>query len=127
MTRNPFLKEAFAKQQALSKEEFEAWFESIRDKFSNRAFFSQKERYDLLQRYSWKCALCGTRLQMSKKSRFGYEVAHIDHIHPIAKWFSYKGPGIHSLENIQPLCGSCNRSKSDKVQSHPKQDHQVLE
>lgn len=52
---------------------------------------------------------------MSKKSGFGYEVAHIDHIHPLAKWFTYEGPGMHTASNIQPLCGPCNRKKSDGV------------
>lgn len=48
--------------------------------------------------YSSACAMCG--------SEKGIEM---DHIIPISKG------GRHSIGNVQPLCGGCNRSKSDKI------------
>lgn len=82
---------------------------------TKRNNLTKKERYDLLQSQNWRCAICGERLNYSKKHNFGNSVAHIDHIHPISKAESYDGY-INEMKNHQGLCSRCNLLKSDKTQ-----------
>jgi len=49
----------------------------------------------------WKCQLCGCVLDES--------TVGIDHIVPVSKG------GTNAIENLQPLCHSCNSRKSDKT------------
>ena len=58
-----------------------------------------KEWADKLKEYNYCCANCGIE-----------ENIQMDHIHPLAKG------GEHCIDNIQPLCGSCNSSKGAKLQ-----------
>lgn len=51
-----------------------------------------------------KCAICGKQARMS-----------IDHILPASK-----GGGIN-IENLQPLCGSCNSRKGNRTNENKKQ------
>ena len=60
--------------------------------------FTTKEWIDLCNKYHNKCLACGRKVKLT-----------IDHIVPISKG------GSHYIENIQPLCGSCNSSKLNKV------------
>ena len=54
--------------------------------------------------------------EMCKKNNFECAICHKkpekleqDHIFPLSKG------GLHSIENIQPLCGKCNRKKGNKL------------
>lgn len=60
-----------------------------------------KEFGELCERYDFRCLCCGEQFPLEELTE--------DHIIPI-------GPGVSDyIENIQPLCGSCNASKSRKT------------
>jgi len=80
-----------------------------------RKNITKSERYNILKKQNWRCAICGERLKFSKKHEYGNEVGHIDHIHPISKSKFYKGY-IHERKNLQGLCQRCNLLKKDKPQ-----------
>lgn len=61
-------------------------------------FFKNKEWEDLLKYYGNKCLSCGTQDNL---------VA--DHVIPLVK------EGANTIDNIQPLCGSCNSKKHTKI------------
>lgn len=60
--------------------------------------FTTQEWEDILKRNNYKCLMCGTKDRIS-----------IDHIIPLSKG------GTNYIENIQPLCLSCNCRKSNKI------------
>lgn len=51
----------------------------------------------LCETFDWRCACCGERRPLTE-----------DHVLPISKG------GTNDIDNIQPLCGSCNSRKKDK-------------
>lgn len=51
-----------------------------------------------LERLDYKCQICGTRERIT-----------IDHIIPLTKG------GTNHIDNLQPLCHSCNSSKGNKI------------
>ncbi len=77
---------------------------------------TKKDRYEVLKRQRWACNICHCKLKYNKNSDWDGEIAHIDHIHPYSKRYSYsKGfQFINELENLQALCPQCNLSKSKK-------------
>jgi 5-methylcytosine-specific restriction endonuclease McrA len=54
----------------------------------------------IIEEQSWLCKNCWIDI----KNNY-----HIDHIYPISKWW------LHSIDNIQILCPSCNMKKSNKI------------
>jgi len=60
--------------------------------------FTIKEWNDLKKKYNFKCAICGRRKKLT-----------VDHIIPLSKG------GTNYIDNIQPLCKSCNSSKNNKL------------
>lgn len=87
-------------------------------KRNKRNNVTKAERYNILKKQKWCCAMCGVSLKFDKNSKFGIETSHIDHIHPVSKSSSYNGY-IHELKNLQGLCERCNLIKSDKLAKCP--------
>lgn len=67
-------------------------------KASAQGSFTLEEFKALCEEHNNKCLCCGTMKKLT-----------VDHIVPLSKG------GSHSIDNIQPLCGSCNSKKSDKT------------
>ena len=64
-------------------------------KANNRGSFTAKEFRELCERYGNKCLCCGVT----------GVVLEADHVVPLTRG------GSDDISNIQPLCGTCNRSK----------------
>ena len=60
--------------------------------------FTKQDWIDITKKWENKCALCHILKKLT-----------IDHIIPLSKG------GMHTKENIQPLCGNCNSSKGSKL------------
>jgi len=58
---------------------------------------TEKEWEELKEKYNFKCVICGESNDLTK-----------DHIQPLSKG------GSNYIDNIQPLCRSCNSKKNDK-------------
>ena len=67
-----------------------------------RKLMTDSLRYDVLRRDRFKCAICGATASDGAK-------LEVDHIIPISKG------GKTQLSNLQTLCKSCNRGKSNKL------------
>ncbi len=80
--------------------------EIARDKLSSvesglrRKKLPENMRLTIYAKYDFQCAICSVDLKLVKP--------HIDHIIPISKG------GADSLENLQPLCETCNLRKGSK-------------
>ncbi len=66
-------------------------------KAGNGGSFTGKEWQELCLKYDCRCLRCGEKKKLTA-----------DHVIPVAKG------GTSNIENIQPLCGSCNSSKGIK-------------
>ena len=66
-----------------------------------REIMTDSLRYDVLKRDGYKCQICGASVSDGAK-------LEVDHIIPISKG------GKSVMDNLQTLCMSCNRGKSDK-------------
>ena len=64
----------------------------------NAGKFDLKAWSEKLEKLDYKCQICGTRDRIT-----------IDHIIPLTKG------GTNHIDNIQPLCHSCNSSKGNKI------------
>lgn len=64
-----------------------------RARLADRGTFTKEEWLDLCERYEFKCINCGAPEQ------------HADHVIPLSKG------GMNTIDNIQPLCKSCNSRK----------------
>lgn len=65
--------------------------------------FTLEQWQEMKQKYNYTCPCCGRKEPEIKLS--------IDHIIPITK------NGTNWINNIQPLCRSCNSKKGNKVVS----------
>lgn len=63
----------------------------------NGGFHSEGEWENLKAQYNWRCPSCGKQEPEIRLTR--------DHVRPLLLG------GSNNIENIQPLCGSCNRKK----------------
>jgi len=63
--------------------------------------YTSQEWNDLKKKYNYTCPICKKREPRIKLT--------VDHFHPLTKG------GTSYIENIQPLCRSCNSRKSNKV------------
>ncbi len=66
-----------------------------------RSLMTASMRYDILQRDSFRCVLCG------RTANDGVQL-HVDHIRPVSKG------GKTEYSNLRTLCDQCNLGKSDK-------------
>lgn len=73
-------------------------------KFGNGGFHSLGEWQNMKAQYNWTCPCCGRKEPKIKLSE--------DHIIPISKG------GSDNIENIQPLCISCNSKKHNNIQKY---------
>lgn len=71
-----------------------------------RGYFSFQEWQTLKAQYNWTCPCCKKREPKIKLT--------VDHIIPLSKG------GSNNIENIQPLCGSCNSRKWTKTIKYEK-------
>jgi 5-methylcytosine-specific restriction endonuclease McrA len=60
--------------------------------------FTEKEWQELCANYDYRCLCCGEKKPLEA-----------DHVMPVAKG------GTSNIDNIQPLCKSCNTSKRTKI------------
>lgn len=71
---------------------------------------SAAEWQSILDRFNGKCAKCGAS-----------ENIHMDHVVPLAKG------GRHSIDNVQPLCQTCNLRKHTKTEDYRGKMYRPLE
>ena len=112
--RNSHRKEKWAKWRDEHREEYREYLRNWKRKNKDRVrasnlnsllkrkgvigSFSNFEWWCLMAGYDFKCAFCGdTEKELTR-----------DHIVPISKG------GTNYIDNIQPLCGSCNYTKQDR-------------
>lgn len=83
--------------------EYHNFYNKIRDFHKRGALgsFTLDEWERLKAQYNWICPSCKKREPKVKLTK--------DHIIPISKG------GSNNIENIQPLCGSCNSKKYTKI------------
>ena len=72
-----------------------------RSYLENAGSFTLKEWLDKVKEFNNKCAICGKELKLT-----------VDHIKPVSKG------GMNTIDNIQPLCKSCNSKKSNKYEEN---------
>lgn len=65
----------------------------------NGGVITEKEWLDILEKFEYKCVCCGVDNQKLT----------LDHIVPISRG------GANVADNVQPLCGTCNRKKGTKT------------
>lgn len=104
--------ELSAKLSDITRKEY-AWAYKAR-KFNAKGRFTYAEWLQKLEEYNYKCANCGR----NSKQVF----IEPDHIIPLSKG------GPNTIDNIQPLCHSCNSKKSDTIgrPRKDKKDHPTL-
>ena len=94
-------KQAIYEYQSLwrktNKNKLADYFNNRRAKFLENGSFEISEKF-LRKLYNSPCVACGSRDRIEQ-----------DHIIPLARG------GMHSEGNLQPLCRSCNASKSKKL------------
>lgn len=108
---NPEKKKEYAKQWRKSHpEERIAWEQARRARISgNGGKFTPREWKDLCNYYGNKCLCCGrSDLKLTA-----------DHVIPI------KLGGVNSIENLQPLCKSCNSKKNTHTIDYRKNERSV--
>jgi 5-methylcytosine-specific restriction endonuclease McrA len=76
-------------------------------KHASRGNFTAKEFEELCERYGNRCLSCGST----------GVVLEVDHIVPLTRG------GPDDIDNIQPLCGTCNRSKFVKAVDYRASGH----
>jgi len=69
--------------------------------------FTSTEWEDKKKKFDFKCAICGiSEIELLNNTGMGLT---LDHIIPLSK------DGLNVIDNIQPLCKSCNSRKGNRV------------
>ena len=116
---------AFIDENSKNEEEFGGWTtEDIiawlikykRKEIDDARIITTQQRYEVLKRQKWRCNQCAAKLKYNKESSWEGEVAHIDHIYPYSKRYTYQNgsQNINESSNLQALCPDCNLKKSKK-------------
>jgi len=91
-----------------------------------RKYLGKRRRYNVFQRQNWKCAICLKKIAYNKStsSQFRLEIGEIDHIIPVSDFENANSETYedyiseqelcNNYDNLQALCKTCNRKKSDK-------------
>lgn len=111
--KSPRWKGGVSKDKTYKREKYREWTQKNYEKklsvnrqrrimkFGNGGFHSLSDWQTLKAQYNWTCPCC-------KKSEPEIVLTE-DHIIPVTKG------GSDNIENIQPLCRSCNSRKHDKI------------
>lgn len=93
------MKKAIRSWKVKNKEKVNIWNEERRFRLlGNGGKFVLAEWENLCKRYGNKCLCCGKKTKLT-----------IDHIVPLTMG------GTNNIDNIQPLCQSCNSRKNNKI------------
>lgn len=72
-----------------------------------RRRLTQKERRVVYDKYNGHCAYCGCDIP--------FKGLNVDHMHCLRNYEyteEFTGIDVHSIDNLMPACGSCNRYKA---------------
>lgn len=72
-----------------------------------RRRLSQAERKDVYDKYNGHCAYCGCDIPFK-----GFNVDHLHCLRNYEYTEEFTGIDVHSIDNLMPACGSCNRYKA---------------
>ena len=72
-----------------------------------RRKLTKKERRVVYDKYNGHCAYCGCVIPFK-----GFNVDHLHCIRNYEYTDEFTGIDVHSIDNLMPTCGSCNRYKA---------------
>lgn len=72
-----------------------------------RRRLTQKERRVVYDKYNGHCAYCGCEIPFK-----GFNADHLHCIRNYEYTEEFTGIDVHSIDNLMPACGSCNRYKA---------------
>lgn len=72
-----------------------------------RRRLSQTERKAVYDKYNGHCAYCGCDIPFK-----GFNVDHLHCLRNYEYTEEFTGIDVHSIDNLMPACGSCNRYKA---------------
>ena len=72
-----------------------------------RRRLSQAERKAVYDKYNGHCAYCGCDIPFK-----GFNVDHLHCLRNYEYTEEFTGIDVHSIDNLMPACGSCNRYKA---------------
>jgi len=75
---------------------------------SGRIAYGTLDPFDVFERDGWSCNQCGVPTPVGLRGTTQDNAPELDHVQPLSKG------GVHSIENAQLLCRSCNIAKADK-------------
>lgn len=71
---------------------------------SSRKSLTQKQRYQVYEKYNGHCSYCGCELE--------YKNMQVDHLIPLRNWDkSHTDEELWSMDNLMPSCRLCNHYK----------------
>lgn len=80
----------------------------VRRAVINGARFEKVIADRVFDRDGWKCQICGTKTDRSRRGKHHVRSPELDHRVPLSKG------GTHTYDNVQTACRSCNSEKSNR-------------